>query len=311
MALDAAPDSGSVSTPAPSDSVGAGFVASTGEDLSGGFLDDTPVSGGDGYAEVVAHASELIGDPLDDEGPSPFDDLASGEEGGEAVDIPGGAVAPTPPPSPAPVQQPADFTQEDFEYAARFGYTPKQIREHFGEPNAWRTWVNVQAAQMRAREQQARQRPQAPAPYQPQAYKFEGNEADYDPNVLAMNRHYANEVNRVHWESQQRVEALRQQFESHVPAIMEMRAEAARQKLAAETAAFDAIMDQYDEQVVGRGGFDSLAPAQRQARVELHETAEALWQTAARASQKNGTPMPPKKAVFDAAFARAGGAAPA
>lgn len=278
---------GSASADVSSDVVDSGFdhLADERNDDALGLIDDA--------LSVDTPDNVLDAEPA----PEPKREQREGDGSG----IPGGAPQPSPPVAQTtPTQAPSRFEAIDFRMAEALGVPFSEMRA-FDSVNDWRTYANEKAAARQYAQQQAAQQQR----FQVQPFQME-NPDQYDPQVVAMNQHWANQMaqlqqfyDRQFQTMQQQYGGLQQQVQKHLPTIEQYRQQQEQAVRQSRYEEFDRTVDRLvDEEFVGRGSFSALSnPQHQQARRAIARKVDALM----REEREPGEAIPPLETLVEEA----------
>lgn len=278
---------GSASTDVSSDVVDSGFdhLADERNDDALGLIDD-------------ALSSDTPDNILEaDPAPEP----KRSQQEGDGAGSPGGAPPPSPPVAQAtPPQAPSRFEAIDFQMAEALGVPFSEMRA-FDSVNDWRTYANAKVEQKVRQQQQAAQQQR----FQVQPFQME-NPDQYDPQVVAMNQHWAKQMaamqqfyDQQFQVVQQQYGGLQQQVQKHLPTIEQYRQQQEQAVRQSRYEEFDRTVDRLvDEEFVGRGSFSALTnPQHQQARRAIARKVDALM----REEREPGEAIPPLETLVEEA----------
>jgi hypothetical protein len=243
----------------------------------------------------------LAGEPQDnvleaDPAPEPKREQRDGDGAG----LPGGAPPPSPPVAPAPAPPADGFQAVDFQMAKALGIGFADMRA-FGSVDLFRQYVNQEVAQRRQQQALAQQQQR----FQVQPFKLE-NPDQYDPAIVGMNQHFAQQLAQMQRFYDQQLNAVHQQYgglqqqvQKHLPTIEQYRQQQEQAVRASRYEEFDRTVDRLvDEEFVGRGTFSALSnPRHQQARRAIARKVDALM----REEREPGEAVPPLETLVEEA----------
>jgi hypothetical protein len=231
----------------------------------------------------------------------PAPDAKREQREGDGSGIPGGAPQPSPPVAQTtPPQALSRFEAIDFRMAEALGVPFSEMRA-FDSVNEWRNYANEKVAARQYQQQQAAQQQR----FQVQPFQME-NPDQYDPQVVAMNQHWATQMaqmqqfyDRQFQAVNQQYGGLQQQVQKHLPTIEQYRHQQEQAIQQQRHDVFDRILDRIvDEEFVGRGSFSALSnPQHQQTRRAIARKFDALI----REEREPGEAMPSVETLVEEA----------